>query len=163
MTRLYGWGLKSERVEDYTPDVRFERTSIISAIGLDGYIAPITFKGSLNGDFFAEYVKQALAPSMNTGDILILDNLSSHKTDGALKPLIDKGISILWLPPYSPDLNPIELSWSKVKGVLKKLKPRTTEELFITLKTALESVTKEDIANWFRHNGYFFEPSQLNV
>ena len=163
MTRLYGWGKKNERVEDYVADVRFERTSIISAIGLNGYIAPMMFSGTLDGDLFSGYVKQYLVRELNKDDILILDNLSSHKVQGAVQPLIDKGIKILWLPPYSPDLNPIELSWSKVKSILRKLKATNLETLKEALKNALESVTKNDIKNWFKHNGYFFVPQSPNV
>ena len=159
MTRLYGWGLKSERVEDYVPDVRFERTSIISVIGLKGHMAPMTFKGTLNGELFGEYVVHILVPVLEKGDILIMDNLSSHKVLKALKPLEDKGIKILWLPQYSPDFNPIELSWSKVKSILRKKKPRTYEELEEYLTEALESITDEDCKNWFKHDGYFFEPA----
>ena len=158
MTRLYGWGEKSRRVVDYVPDVRFERTSVIAAIGLSGISAPIAFRGALNGDFFAAYVEQALAPSLQQDDILIMDNLSSHKVDGALKPLYDKGVKVLFLPPYSPDMNPIELAWSKIKSILRNLKARTHEELQIALKTALDAITLQDIKNWFAHNGYFFTP-----
>jgi len=156
MTRLYGWGIKGERVEEFVPDVRFERTSIISAIGVNGFIAPMIYKGTLDANFFATYVKKSLVNELNKGDILVLDNLSSHKAyNGAcLKPLIDKGVEILWLPPYSPDLNPIELSWAKLKTIIKKHKPRAVDELMRVLKTALEEITKKDIMSWFKHDGY---------
>lgn len=101
MTRLYGWGEKSKRVCDYVPDMRFERTSIISTLRLCGVNAPITFKGTLNGDFFREYIAQALAPTLNAGDIVVLDNLSSHKVDGVLQPIYDRGAAVMFLPPYS--------------------------------------------------------------
>jgi transposase len=104
MTRLYGRARKSERVNDYTPDVRFERTSIISTISLDGRQAPLMFKGTLNGELFVEYVKEILAPMLREGDVVILDNLTAHKVKNALKPIYQKGASVLFLPPYSPDL-----------------------------------------------------------
>jgi len=163
MTRLYGWGKSNERVVDYVPDIRFERKSIISVIGIEGHIAPITFTGTLNGELFSEYIKQALVHELSEGDILILDNLSSHRKEGALQPLIDKGVKILWLPQYSSDFNPIELVWSKVKTILKKLKAQTSKELEKALKIALERITKEDIKNWYKHNGYFFDPQTINV
>jgi len=91
-------------VEDYVPDVRLERTSIMGAMGLNGIIAPLAYKGTLNGEFFSVYVKECLAPSMKKGDTLMLDSLSAHKVKDALKPLYDKGISVIFLPPYSHDL-----------------------------------------------------------
>ena len=156
MTRLYGWGLKGERVEEFVPDVRFERTSIISAIGLDGFIAPMTYKGTLDANLFATYVSESLVNELNEGDILVLDNLSSHKAanETCLKPLTDKGVEILWLPPYSSDFNPIELAWSKLKTIIKKHKPRATDELMRVLKTAFDEITKKDIRSWFKHDGY---------
>jgi len=154
MTRLYGRGLKSNRVNDYTPDVRFERTSIISSIRLDGTQTPFMFKGTLNGEVFTVYVKEVLAPTLKVGDIVILDNLPSHKVKGALEPIYQKGATVLFLPPYSPDFNPIELSWSKMKGILRKLKANTYAELIEGMKLALDSFTISDIANWFKHHGY---------
>ena len=115
MTRLYGRAIGKERVNDYVPDVRFERTSIISSIRLNGDLTPIMFKGTLNGEFFAEYIAQCLAPKLKKGDIVILDNLSSHKVCDALEPITEKEASVLFLPAYSPDFNPIEESWSKIE------------------------------------------------
>jgi transposase len=158
MTRLYGWGLKSERVEDYVPDVRFERSSVISTLRLTGINAPIVFKGALNGDLFTEYVKQALAPTLHGGDIVVMDNLSSHKVADALQPIYDAEARVLFLPPYSPDLNPIELAWSKIKSILRKCKARTHEELQSALRTAFEAITATDIEHWFAHDGYSFVP-----
>ena len=86
----------------------------MGAIGISGIIAPLTYKGTLNGKFFSVYVKQCLAPAMKEGDTLMLDNLSAHKVKGALKPLYDKGINVIFLPPYSHDFNPIEQAWSKM-------------------------------------------------
>ena len=165
MTRLYGYALKGERIEECVPDVRFERTSIIAAIGLEGVIAPMTYKDTLNGDLFKAYVKECLVKEMAPGEILLMDNLSSHKSNAeeAIKPLIDKGIEVIWLPPYSSDLNPIELTWSKLKTYIRKKKPRTTNELMEVLKEGLEYITKEDIINWFKHDGYFFEPPAANA
>ena len=163
MTRLYGWGKKNERVEDYVPDVRFERTSIISTLSLGGINAPMTFKGTLDADLFREYVKQVLAPSLQGGDILVMDNLSSHKVEGVIQPLIDRGVKVLWLPQYSPDLNPIELAWSKIKIILRKKKPRTYEDLEKALREALAEITNDNAKNWFKHDGYFFEPLPVNI
>jgi len=154
MTRLYGWGERHSRVVDYVPDVRFERTSIISTMRLSGVNAPLTFRGTLNGEVFEYYVSEVLAPTLQQGDVVVLDNLSSHKVGGVLDPIYERGASVLFLPQYSPDLNPVELMWSKVKAVLRKLKARTHEELQNALRQALSAVTRFDIKNWFTHNGY---------
>jgi transposase len=154
MTRLYGRARSNERVNDYVPDVRFERTSVMGAMGLSGILAPLTYKGTLNGEFFGVYVKDCLAPAMKKGDTLMLDNLSAHKVQNALKPLYDKGINIVFLPPYSHDFNPIEQAWSKIKAYLRKIKARTFDELFSAMGAALDSVTSLDILGWVSHCGY---------
>jgi transposase len=141
-------------VEDYVPDARFGRTSIIAAVRLSGVTAPVTFKGTLNGEVFALYVKYVLAPTLSVGDMVFLDNLSSHKVDGALDSIFERGAYVWFLPRYLPDLNPIEFFWSKVKAILRKLKDRSCEELQKALKVALGAITLSDIVNWFKHNGY---------
>jgi len=154
MTRLYGRALRSERVNDYVPDVRFERASVISSMRLSGKAVPVVFKGTLNGELFRKYISDCLAPTVKTGDILVLDNLAVHKVAGAVDAIYRRGASVLFLPPYSPDFNPIELSWSKMKAALKRLKPRTYGELVSSLKTSLGCFTRDDIKNWFTHDGY---------
>jgi len=154
MTRLYGWGLKSERINDYVPDVRFERTSIISALGLRGVVAPLMYTGTLNSELFGTYVKQCLAPALQECDTLVMDNLAPHKVSGVIQPLIDKGIKVLFLPPYSPDFNPIELMWAKMKAILRILKPRNPEEMQSAMRNALLCVKDSDCDGWFRHCGY---------
>ena len=154
MTRLYGRALSSQRVNDYVPDVRFERTSIIGALGLNGFVAPLIYKGTLNCELFDTYVKKCLAPALKSGDTLILDNLSVHKVNGVLTPLIDKGVKIIFLPPYSPDFSPIELAWSKIKAYLRKVKARTSIHLGEAIGSSLDLLTETDISSWFSHCGY---------
>lgn len=154
MTRLYGWGKKSARVNDYVPDVRFERTSIIATLCKDGINAPMTFKGTLDKEVFQPYIRDFLAPTLNHGDIVIMDNCSVHKVKDILNPIYEKGATVLFLPPYSPDLNPIELAWSKMKTILRGLKARSVEEMLEALTNSLNSITKTDIKNWFKHDGY---------
>ena len=115
MTRLYGRSTGSDRVVDYTPDVRFERTTILSSVRANGDMVPLVFDGSLNGDIFKEYVAKCLAPTLKVGDIVIMDNLSSHKVAGVIDPIIAVGAKVLYLPPYSPDFNPIEHVWANFK------------------------------------------------
>jgi transposase len=154
MTRLYGRGLSSERVVDYTPDVRFERTTILSSVRANGEMVPCIFEGSLNGEIFIKYVSEFLAPTLKEGDVVVMDNLSSHKVSGAIEPIIAAGATVLYLPPYSPDINPIEMKWSKVKAYLRKAKARTKMLLDVAIAEALNSITVSDILAWFAENGY---------
>jgi len=154
MTRLYGRAKRAERLNDYTPDVRFERTSVISTVRLDGGQAPMVFKGALDGAMFAAYVEGMLAPMLQKGDVVVMDNLSSHKVRGALVPIYERGATVLFLPPYSPEWNPMELAWSKMKATLRRLKARTYDGLVAGMKAALDGVTASDISGWFRHCGY---------
>jgi transposase len=154
MTRLYGRAFSDERINDYVPDVRFERTSVIAVLGLNGIIAPMVYKGTMNGEFFGGYVEQCLAPLMKKGDTLILDSLSAHKVDGVLDSLIEKCVTIMFQPRYSPDLNPIELAWSKIKAYLRKVKARTYDTLFTAIGEAIDCITEYDIVGWIKHCGY---------
>jgi transposase len=154
MTRLYGRSKGKARVNDHVPDVRFERTSIISTIRMNGDSAPMTYRGALNAEVFKAYIKNVLVPMLKPGDKVVMDNLSSHKVEGVLKPVFEAGATVLFLPPYSPDFNPIELSWSKMKSCLRKEKPRTHEEMEKAMKKALCAFTLEDIFAWFKHAEY---------
>lgn len=154
MTRLYGRGQSNERVVDYVPDVRFERTSLLSSIRLNGEKVPLVFEGSLNGDLFKEYISQCLAPTLHEGDIVILDNLTSHKVKGVAELIIATGARVLYLPPYSPDLNPIEMMWSKIKAYLRKSRACTSGSLDKAIAHAHELISLSDILGWFAHDGY---------
>jgi transposase len=154
MTRLYGRAPTNERVNEYVPDVRFQRTSVLSTIRLNGTQIPLVFEGTLNGVLFKKYVDEFLAPSLSEGDVVILDNSSVHRATGVLDSITLRGAAALFLPPYSPDFNPIEMLWSKIKMILREMKARTPETLIDALNYALSCVTPEDITNWFRHDGY---------
>jgi transposase len=117
-------------------------------------MVPLVFDGSLNGDIFKEYIAQCLAPTLKEGDIVIMDNLSSHKVKGVIDPIIAVGAKVLYLPPYSPDLNPIEMMWSKMKAYLRMAKARTKTILEVAIAEALNSITTSDILSWFAENGY---------
>ena len=154
MTRLYGRAVKNQRVTDAVPDVRFARTTVLSSMRMDGTIVPIVFEDALNGDLFKEYLRVFLVPTLKPGDIVVMDNLSSHKASGITEMIAAVGAQVRFLPPYSPDFNPIELMWSKMKAFLRKLKVRTAELLDDAISTALASVSLSDIVNWFVHDGY---------
>jgi transposase len=154
MTRLYGRGILGARVIDYVPDVRFERISILSSVRLSGALAPLVFEGSLNGGLFKEYVSKCLAPTLQKGDIVIMDNLTSHKVKGVAELIMASGAHVVYLPPYSPDLNPIEMMWSKVKAHLRKAKARTRQALDGAIAAVLGLVSQTDISGWFAKDGY---------
>jgi transposase len=135
-------------------DARFERKSILSAMRLNGEMCPIIFNGTLDKHIFAEYIESCLKPTLLPEDVLLLDNSSVHTSKLVLDKLKECGIKYLFLPPYSPDLNPIELLWVTMKSVLRKLKARTRDKLDGAIKTALDSVDAAFIANWFKHCGY---------
>jgi len=149
MTRLYGQAFSHNRVVDYVPDVRFERVSVMGALSVRGFVASLFFRGTLNGELFGFYVERVLAPVMRAGDVLVLDNLSSHKVKGVLDPLV-----VVFLLVYSPDFNPVELLWSKIKAYLRKVKARTLAVLYAAISEALATITPVDIEGWIKHCGY---------
>ena len=154
-TRLYGRAPSNERVNDYVPDARFERKSILVSLKLNGQMSSLLFSGTLNGELFIQYIKQFLSQILNEGDIVVLDNCSSHKVAGVKEAIGACGAKVLYLPAYSPDLNPVELLWSKVKAILRREKARSFDALEKALKLALDSVSSDDILGWFKHCGYF--------
>ena len=120
----------------------------------NGEIVPCIFEGSLNGDIFKEYIVKFLVSTLKPGDIVVMDNLSSHKVKGVAEAINAVGAEVLYLPRYSPDLNPIEMMWSKIKAYLRKVKARTKELLEQEIANALNTVTKKDIIGWFRECKY---------
>ena len=134
-------------------DVRFERQSILSTIRLSGKMCPLIFEGTLNKELFAEYLKTQLKPTLSPDDIVLLDNSSVHKSKLVLQTMEECGIKYLFLPPYSPDFNPIELLWAQMKAFLRKSKARTRKKLQKAIVRALSTVKLSFIANWFRHCG----------
>jgi transposase len=117
-------------------------------------MCPFVFSGTLNAELFSEYIKNQLKPAFSPDDILLLDNSSVHHSRLAIKTLEECGIQYLFLPPYSPDYNPIELLWAFVKSYLRKVKARTAEKLDDAIAFSLKSVPAEYIENWFKHCGY---------
>jgi len=150
-TRLYGRAPKNERVKECVKDVRFERQSILSAMPIK---CPLIFDGTLNKEWFAEYLRNQLAPTFSQDKVLLLDHSSVHRSKLVLDTLGECGIKYLFLPPYSPDLNPIELMWAWLKAYLRKAKARTHKKLEKAIKHAFDTVRPEFIANWFKHCGY---------
>ena len=127
---------------------------MLGVLSLSGISAPMTVKGAVDGIVFKTYVQQVLCPSLSAGEVVVMDNLPAHKIAG-IKELIEaSGAKPIYLPPYSPDLNPIEKCWSKIKSALRAAKARTRETLEAALKAVLLTVTAEDAAGWFASCGY---------
>ncbi len=154
MTRLYGRAVVGERVCDYVPDSRWEATSILSSLRLDGTTESLVYEGSLTGEFFKAWVKGCLCPTLRVGDIVVMDNLSSHKVAGIEELIVQTGARLEYLPPYSPDFNPVENMWSKVKSFLRKSKERCKETLFEAVGEALKQISQSDAISWFAFCGY---------
>lgn len=154
LTRLYGRAPKGCRVRECVPRNYGSQTSIISAVSVSGASATMTVEGAVDASVFNIYVEQVLRPTIEVGDILILDNLSVHRASCIEAVAAECGAVVIWLPPYSPDFSPIELMWSKIKAALRAAKARTREELEQALVTALELVTSDDCEGWFKHCGY---------
>lgn len=154
MTRLRGRAKGGSRVEDKAPHGHWCTTTIIGAMRLDGSAACMAVDGATDTAVFVEYVRWVLVPTLRPGDIVVLDNLSAHK-DSEAKTLIEEaGAELRFLPPYSPDFNPIEKMWSKIKTFLRAGKARTQEGLYEMIGLALRTITPEDAEGWFRSCGY---------
>ncbi|MDQ3063794.1 MAG: IS630 family transposase [Acidobacteriota bacterium] len=154
MTRLYGRAPPGRRVVESVPQNYGENVSMLAAISVAGVSAPMTITGAVDGLVFLEYVKQVLCPTLAEGETVVMDNLSAHKIAGVRQAIEAKGARLLYLPPYSPDLNPIEKCWAKIKTYLRKAKARTYETLTAALKEALLTITTADIRGWFASCGY---------
>ena len=156
MTRLYGRSLKGVRACDHAPHGHWCTTTMICAIRVNGETACMAVDAATSSDVFRCYVEYILVPSLRAGDIVILDNLSAHKDKAALEMIEQAGAEVRFLPPYSPDLNPIEKMWSKVKQLLRGIKARGQQELLAAIGRALSCVTEADALHWFDSCGYSF-------
>ena len=154
LTRLYAHALKNKRAVDSAPLNKPVTTTVLSSIRLDGTIVYTTYQGGTTAKRFYDYIKDNLIPSLKKDDVVIMDNMSSHHTKMVTKLLDDENISYKFLPPYSPDLNPIEKMWSKMKAYLKKKKVRLVDKLSYAVRSALETVCISDCNGWFRSCGY---------
>jgi len=151
MTRLYARALKSQRAVDYAPHGHWNTTTLIAGITSSGAIAPMMLDGPMDTEAFEAYVAQVLIPALPPEAIVVMDNLAAHKRPAIADMLRQAQAELRYLPPYSPDFNPIELMWSKVKGCLRGIKPRTQDELTEAVSTALATITSDDTRGFFRH------------
>jgi len=154
MTRRYGRARRHERLIDKVPHGHWKTTTLIAALGINGMRCSTVVDGAVNRDVFEAFVEQGLVPQLNDGDIVVMDNLSSHKGERVRTLIESAGAQLRYLPPYSPDLNPIENVLSKIKPLRPSLAHRTVSILWRSMQVVLDQVTAQDAANGFAHAGY---------
>jgi transposase len=154
MVRLYGRGPSGVRLVDDVPFGQWETLTFVSALRHDGMVAPMLIEGPMNGELFLAYVEQCLAPTLKPKDIVVVDNLTSHKVAGVAEAIEAAGATLRYLPQYSPDLNPIEMPFSKFKAHLRKLAQRTIPGIRRGIRSFLSSLKGQECANYLRHAGY---------
>ena len=154
MVRLYGRAPRGQRVIGSQPWGHWKTTTFVAGLRVGRISAPFVLDGPMNRDAFEVYVEQFLTPTLSEGDIVVMDNLPAHKGDKVRELIQTRGAKLLLLPPYSPDLNPIEMAFSKLKTLLRSAAERTVSALWDRIGQRLDAFTPEDCANYFRHAGY---------
>lgn len=155
MARLYGWGLKPERVRDQVPHGHWKTITFVSALRQTGLSAPMVLDGPMNREWFLAYIQQCLVPTLKPKDIVVMDNLPCHKQSGVVQAIEAVGADVFYLPPYSPDLNPIENAFSKLKTRLRQSAERTVENLCKRIGTLINTFTPQECKNYFQNCGYW--------
>ena len=154
MVRLRGRSRRGKRLVDKTPHGHWKTSTFIAALRHNRLAAPFTIDGAVNGEVFLAYVRRVLVPILKKGDIVIMDNLGSHKIQGIREAIRAAGATLLFVPPYSPDLNPIEMAFSKIKSILRKKAHRTVEALWTELGQIAKCFSPRECRNYLRHAGY---------
>jgi transposase len=154
MTRTRGRAPCGERLVAKVPHGHWKTTTFIAALRHDGMTAPLVVDGAIDGRIFLAYVQQTLAPTLSSGDVVVMDNLSAHKVAGVREAIEQAGATVVYLPPYSPDFNPIELAFAKLKSLLRTAAHRTVDALWNYLGAVLDNYSATECTNYFRHCGY---------
>lgn len=154
MVRQYGRAPCGQRLVASAPHGHWQTSTFLAALRQDRITAPCVIDGAINGETFLAYVEQFLVPTLVPGDIVVMDNLGSHKVAGVRQAIEAAGATLLYLPPYSPDFNPIEQSFAKLKAHLRKAKERTVPALYDRIGQALETFQPNEFPNYFRKSGY---------
>jgi len=154
MTRSCGRAFRGQRVVAKVPHGHWKTTTFVGALRATGMTAPLVVDGPMNGEVFLAYVRQHLVPTLRPGDTVVMDNLSSHKRTGVREAIEEVGAKLEYLPPYSPDFNPIELAFAKLKAILRKAAARTTEQLETVIAEGIQKFHKKECLAYFRHCGY---------
>lgn len=156
MTRLRGRAPRGKRCHASAPAGHWKTTTMISSVRFDGSTAAMTIEAATDTEVFQAYVRKVLCPTLRPGDIVIMDNLAAHKNETTLQLITKTGAEVRFLPAYSPDLNPIEKMWSKIKSLLRSAKARTVDTLISEIGSALRKVSDKDVRGWFVSCGYRF-------
>jgi transposase len=159
MCRRYGRAPVGERLVCPVPHGHWKTTTFLAALRVSGLTAPLVIDGAINGELFVAYVEQILMPALRPGDVVVMDNLSSHKRRRVRELIEGAGARLVYLPPYSPDLNPIERAFAKLKALLRQAAERTVEGLWTFLGRALDLFGPEECRNYIRHCGYTATPT----
>lgn len=154
MTRRYARADRSERAWAHAPVNRGVNVTLIAALSLEGVLAPMQVELATSGEVFKAYLDQVLCPVLRPGDVVLMDNLPAHKVSGVRERIEQAGAALLFLPRYSPEYNPVEQLWSKLKASLRRRAARTSAHLDQAITAAFDEVSKADAAGWFRHCGY---------
>lgn len=154
MARLRGRSLRGERCRAPVPHGHWKTTTFVGGLRLSGMTAPMVLDGPMNAVVFRAWIEQMLAPTLRLGDIVIMDNLPAHRVSGVREAIEKVGARLRYLPPYSPDFNPIEMTFSKLKAFLRKVAARTIEDLWCAVGEALDTITPTDCTNCFIAAGY---------
>ena len=154
MARTHGRARRGERLRVAIPHGHWKTTTFVAGLRNSGMVAPMVLDGPINGELFQDYVDQILVPELRPGDVVVMDNLASHKGAGVRAAIEALGASLLYLPPYSPDFNPIENAFAKLKAMLRKAAARTVDALWNVIGRAIEAFTPRECANYFAAAGY---------
>jgi transposase len=154
MTRAYGRSPRGERCVASIPFGHWKTTTFTAGLRLNGMVAPMVLDGPMFGDAFIAYIEQVLVPELSKGDIVIMDNLPAHKVTGVRQAIENAGANLLYLPPYSPDFNPIEMAFSKLKALLKKAAARTIDDLWVLIGKLINEFKPNECQNYFKAAGY---------
>ncbi len=159
MARAHGYAPKGQRLVEAVPHGHWHTTTFVGALTARGFVAPVVVDGAINGELFRAYVEKVLVPDLRAGDVVVLDNLGSHTLAGVREAVEGAGCRLLYLPPYSPDLNPIENAFSKLKGLLRKAAERTVGGLWGRIGKLLDLFLPGECRNYLRHCGYAATPT----
>jgi transposase len=154
LSPVYGWAKKGERAHCSVPRNRGKNTTVLSSMSVEGMGPSLAVEGATDTKVFETYVERVLAPTLREGQVVVMDNLSAHKGERVRELIEGRGCELLYLPSYSPDLNPIEEAFSKIKGLLRKAEARSREALLEAIGTALSAITDQDARGFFEHCGY---------
>jgi transposase len=154
LSPLYAWAPKGERAYCSVPRNRGPNTTLLSSMSVEGMGLSLAVEGATNREVFETYVEQILAPTLRTGQVVVMDNLTAHKGERIKELIESRGCELLYLPPYSPDFNPIEEAFAKIKSLIRKAEARTREALLAAMGTAISTLSAQDARGFFEHCGY---------